>query len=105
IGCNMPAIMLRKDLFKEDADVFRPERWIEAEPGSEKFRYMATVVDLAFGSGKFQCLGRSIGLMEMNKVILLRHFDFAAINSEQPTQIDGFGLYIIHRQLLRVTRK
>ncbi|KAK3352631.1 cytochrome P450 [Lasiosphaeria hispida] len=107
IGCNMFSMMRRRDLWGEDADVFRPERWIEAGAGSERFRSMASVVDLVFGSGKFQCLGRSIGLMELNKVIveLFRHFDFAAVNPQQPIQVDGYGLYLIHRQLLRVTRK
>ena len=69
IGHNMCWMMRRKDLWGTVADVFRPERWIEAaaELGTDRFRYMASVVDLTFGSGKFQCLGRPLALMELNK--------------------------------------
>ena len=56
-------------LWGADADVWRPERWLEAaESDEERFKEMASTVELAFGYGKFQCLGKTIAAMELNKV-------------------------------------
>ena len=65
IGQSMYGIGRRRDLWGEDADVFRPERWLEANP--EKLREMHAACDLNFSSGKYVCLGRSIALMEISK--------------------------------------
>lgn len=48
-----------------DADLFYPERWLEATP--EKFEEMQAAVDLVFSSGKYVCLGKHIAWMELLK--------------------------------------
>ncbi|KAI9648869.1 hypothetical protein NHQ30_003510 [Ciborinia camelliae] len=58
----------RKDIFGEDANIYRPERWLEADEDTHA-RYMNTV-DLVFGSGRFGCLGKNIGILELNKVFV-----------------------------------
>lgn len=52
--------------FGEDAAVFRPERWLEAE--GETLNRMERSVELVFGSGRYGCLGKSVAFMELNKV-------------------------------------
>ncbi|KAI1099575.1 cytochrome P450 [Jackrogersella minutella] len=63
-----------KATFGDDADMFRPERWLE-DPEEAKVmeRYM-----FQFGGGAHVCIGRNLALLEINKVIprLLRDFDF-----------------------------
>jgi len=49
----------------EDASIFRPERWFEADP--QKLEQMASAVDLVFSTAKYVCLGKPIALMEMAK--------------------------------------
>ena len=61
IGSSPLGIHRSKKIFGPDADLFRPERWIEASP--EKFDHMAGTVDLIFHYGKYQCLGRNVALM------------------------------------------
>lgn len=56
------------DIWGDDAHEFRPERWIEASP--EKLREMDGTVELVFGYGRWQCLGRNVALMELNKVLV-----------------------------------
>ena len=58
----------RKDIFGEDANVYRPERWLEADEATHT-KYLSTV-DLVFGSGRFGCLGKNIGVLELNKVFV-----------------------------------
>ncbi|OTB01706.1 hypothetical protein M426DRAFT_63551 [Hypoxylon sp. CI-4A] len=66
-----------KATFGEDADYFRPERWLE-DPENAKVmeRFM-----FQFGGGAHVCIGRNLALLEINKVIprLLRDFDFELV--------------------------
>ncbi|KAK4447256.1 cytochrome p450 [Podospora aff. communis PSN243] len=112
LGCNMHSAMRRRDIWGEDGDLFRPERWIEAAEadegdGGERFRGMCGMVDLTFGSGRFQCLGKALGWMELNKVVveMLRCFDFAAVDPARPVEVGGYLMYLITGQVVRVTRK
>ncbi|KAI1296154.1 cytochrome P450 [Xylaria venustula] len=57
----------------EDADQFRPERWLESEdPGSLRRFFFA------FGGGTRTCIGRNISLLEIEKLVptLLMRYDF-----------------------------
>jgi hypothetical protein len=60
--------MRLKNIFGEDADVFRPERWLEA--GEEERKRMEGVVGLCFGWGKYSCLGRRVAEVESGKVLV-----------------------------------
>lgn len=71
---GLMALNRDKQLWGDDADVFRPERWIEAEQDAqrgedEKLRMMSRIVDLNFGAGQFLCSGQKIALMQANKVV------------------------------------
>ncbi|KAF3021124.1 hypothetical protein E8E14_013600 [Neopestalotiopsis sp. 37M] len=71
-----------KDIFGEDADVYRPERWLEDEEMAKKMdRFM-----FQFGGGAHVCIGRNLALLEINKVIprLLRDFNFELVHPDQP---------------------
>ncbi|KAK1752187.1 Pisatin demethylase 13 [Echria macrotheca] len=110
LGVNLGSMMVRPDVWGHDAEIFRPERWLEAaaeDDGGERYRAMIAVWDLGFGAGKSQCLGKPVALFELGKVIveLLRHFDFAAVHPHQPLSVKAFALYLIRDQLLRVTKK
>ncbi|PQE05318.1 cytochrome p450 protein [Rutstroemia sp. NJR-2017a BVV2] len=96
----------RKDLIGEDAHLFRPERWLEADEATHA-RYMSTV-DLVFGSGRFGCLGKNIGMLELNKVFveLLRHFDWTIEDSVRPVQERfGAGIWIQNGMNMIVTER
>ncbi|KHO00456.1 benzoate 4-monooxygenase cytochrome P450 [Metarhizium album ARSEF 1941] len=64
VGLCMMGILRQKHVFGEDADEFRPERWLDATPEMEK------TWGLVFGSGKWACLGKEIARMELNKVLV-----------------------------------
>ncbi len=58
-----------------DAHVFRPERWLEAAGAAaageeDRLKMMNSVLDMDFGGGKYQCLGKPIAMMELNKVFV-----------------------------------
>jgi cytochrome P450 len=66
IGHNTLGIMRRRDIFGEDADVFRPERWLGISP--EKKQLMVQTTELVFGYGRWGCSGKPVAFLELNKV-------------------------------------
>lgn len=89
VGHNFLGIQRLKSFWGDDADIFRPERWLEAGAGTEREKEMLGVLDLNFGWGKYQCLGKNIAMMELNKVFveLLRRFDFSLVSATHPITI------------------
>ena len=89
IGSSPFGIHHSKNIFGADAEVFRPERWLESD--STHLAHMANTVDLVFHYGKYQCLGKSVAWMEFNKIFveLLRRFDFSIVNAEKPARIEN----------------
>ncbi|KAK3210314.1 hypothetical protein GRF29_44g2335980 [Pseudopithomyces chartarum] len=88
IGYSVNGLHSRKDIFGQDADIFRPERWIPSGNGedAERVAEMKKTTELIFGYGKYQCLGKNIGWMEYGKAIfeLFRHFDVAFADPQDP---------------------
>jgi cytochrome P450 len=68
VGTAIFGIMRNKQIFGEDVDVFRPERWIEASP--EKLKEREQTGELVFGTGRFGCLGKRLAWIELNKVFV-----------------------------------
>ncbi|PSN66765.1 cytochrome P450 [Corynespora cassiicola Philippines] len=67
VGLSLWA-MMRDPMFGEDVEVFRPERWIEAD--GERYTKMEQTVELVFGYGRWVCLGKTVALIELNKVFV-----------------------------------
>jgi cytochrome P450 len=59
---------LSKDIFGDDAEEFRPERWL-LEENEKRLAVMNRTHELIFGYGKYQCLGRPVALMEIGKTV------------------------------------
>ncbi|OHW89593.1 cytochrome p450 [Colletotrichum incanum] len=107
LGVNMQKLMRSKETFGPDADVFRPERWLKAVQDEERFREMTSVVDLAFGHGRCQCLGKTIAAMELNKIFveLLRRFEFAVVTPQEPLKLYDAAFWVTTDFWLRVTER
>ncbi|KAJ9606533.1 Cytochrome p-450 [Cladophialophora chaetospira] len=74
VSVTAPVIHMDKTVYGEDAESFRPERWLEAEP--EHLKLMERSF-LTFGAGTRTCIGKNISILEMGKFVpqILRHFD------------------------------
>jgi len=86
VGCNAWVLHRRPEVFGEDVDAFRPERWIEAGP--EKLREMKATM-FQFGAGARTCIGRHISTLEIYKLVpsLLRRFEVCCSKSHASTRI------------------
>lgn len=76
IGYNAFGLSRNRDVWGHDADVFRPERWLEGT--AEELRAMESVLDMVFGHGRFKCLGQNIAYIELNKI-------FFEVSASTPT--------------------
>jgi cytochrome P450 len=68
IGSSPFGIHHSKKVFGQDAELFVPERWLEAD--EQRLAQMNSTVDLVFHYGKWQCLGKTVALMEFNKIFV-----------------------------------
>jgi cytochrome P450 len=67
IGYCAWGVLRNREVFGEDANMFRPERWLGVD--EERLVEMQRVEDLVFGSGRYGCLGKPVALLELGKAL------------------------------------
>ncbi|KAL8346870.1 hypothetical protein RB598_000642 [Gaeumannomyces tritici] len=104
VGWSVFALQRREDVYGDDAGCFRPERWLEADGG--RLRAMEATWDLIFKYGKWQCLGKPVALIEINKLFveLLRRYDFALVDAAQPMKSANAGIFLQSGLIVKITR-
>jgi cytochrome P450 len=73
VGMNAWVVHRDKNVYGQDADSFRPERWLQEEEEVEE-EYQERVAnmkrhDFTFGAGKRGCLGKYVTLLETYKLV------------------------------------
>jgi len=104
IGWNAIGLMRVPELWGDDAEQFRPERWTDPETAPSTLKDMETVGDLVFAGGsRYQCLGRIVALMEAKKALfeLYRRFEFEIMNPEKPWVSRCWNVYEQHEMWLK----
>lgn len=86
VGFNAYVMHRNKEVWGADADVFRPERFLqgEDEPDGEFSARMRLYndSDLSFGAGSRKCIGMNLGMMEVYKAVatLVAMFEWELVN-------------------------
>jgi cytochrome P450 len=68
IGCAFWGIFRSREIWGEDANEFRPERWLIDDKA--RLKEMEVVWEFIFGYGKWQCLGKNVAMIELDKIIV-----------------------------------
>ncbi|KAK4166884.1 putative cytochrome P450 E-class, group IV [Cladorrhinum sp. PSN259] len=104
-GSVIYAMGREKKVWGEDADIFRPERWEEQD--EEALSKMNRAWELVFGSGRFVCVGRGIGMMELGIVIgeLVRRYDWSLPNTFHLPQAVNTTVWEVHGLVVKVERR
>ncbi|KAJ5556509.1 cytochrome P450 [Penicillium frequentans] len=91
-GCDVGR---NKQIFGDDVDRFRPERWLEAT--RDELREFQRA-DLTFGAGLTTCLGKHIAAFEIHKTLaeLFRNFHVEMANPIHPCEIDNMFAFLFH---------
>ncbi|KAK4183986.1 Pisatin demethylase [Podospora australis] len=105
VGVSCLAIHHDKKTYGEDAELYRPERWLDED--EDRVEKMRQTVDMVFHYGKWQCPGRTVALMEFNKIFveLLRRFEFSTVNPTAAAKITNAGVWMFDDFWVRVTRR
>jgi cytochrome P450 len=72
IGHCTWGILRDTKVFGQDAEAYRPERWLEGTP--TEIQGMKRSADLLFGAGRYQCLGKTIAFLELRKCLVTVSF-------------------------------
>lgn len=89
VGMNPYIVGRNPSVWGEDAEEFRPERWLrgesETEDALQKRLQSMNKLDLTFGGGSRICLGKHLGLLEVFKVIatLVSRYDIKLAHPEK----------------------
>lgn len=79
VGCSAWVVHRDTEVFGEDVEVYRPERWEvrEGVEGDEARVKMMNGTMLQFGMGSRTCIGKNISLLEIYKLVptMLRRFE------------------------------
>ncbi|KAL9110772.1 MAG: hypothetical protein Q9227_004764 [Pyrenula ochraceoflavens] len=107
VGVNAWPMHRNTEIFGDDVDDFRPERWLEQHTDAdgvssskhnagdrERLARMNACLS-QFGHGSFQCIGKNISLLEMYKLVprLLREFELEMVNPEKEWEF-GMGAFV-----------
>ncbi|KAH3962194.1 hypothetical protein HBI25_217660 [Parastagonospora nodorum] len=82
VAVNTAGIYSNIEIFGNDIDVYRPERWLEV---NDEQRTKMNRANLLFSAGKRMCLGLNVSWLEMRKVIpaLVMNFDMSLAYPER----------------------
>ncbi|TPX14547.1 uncharacterized protein E0L32_005239 [Thyridium curvatum] len=89
VGMNPYIVGRNRDVFGDDAEVYRPERWLQrADEPDDVFQERMrdwNAAELTFGGGSRICLGRNLSQMEVYKVVatVVTRYDFEMVNPER----------------------
>lgn len=85
ISSNAWLVHRHKPSFGDDADVFRPERWLDNPRMSQNL--------LVFGAGPNTCIGKNIALLELYKIVptILRAFNIEQVDQSAKWKIFNLG--------------
>ncbi|KAL1838911.1 hypothetical protein VTJ49DRAFT_2075 [Mycothermus thermophilus] len=89
VGCSAWVLHRDREVFGEDVEVYRPERWEVKGPGDEARVKAMNGTMLQFGMGSRTCIGKNISLLEIYKLVptMLRRFEIRFDNPDSEWEI------------------
>jgi cytochrome P450 len=90
VTSNAWIVHRHKPTYGEDVETYRPERWIDCDSGQLAAMNRSSLV---FGAGPNTCIGKSIGLLELYKMIptILRMFTIELVDPQSSWKIYNLG--------------
>ena len=104
--CQWNLHRANKLVYGDDAEVYRPERWLD-EP-AETLSRMRESIKLVFGYGRFRCLGENIARLELNKMFfeMFRRYDWSLVDPANPIKKDiNYGLFFQSGMWMKVEER
>ncbi|KZL63538.1 cytochrome p450 [Colletotrichum incanum] len=105
IGMNAPGMLKSRAVFGPDADLLRPERFLEVENAARAI--LEREVEMAFGYGRYICAGKPVAFMELYKAFfeLMRNFDFELADPVRPWDSYSYNIFVEENMWVKVTTR
>lgn len=95
VGINPFVVGRNKKVWGDDADSYRPERWLQ-NPGETDIAYkerlrLFNATDLTFGGGSRVCIGRNLANLEVYKIVatLVKRYEISLVDPDAPWEVTG----------------
>jgi cytochrome P450 len=113
VGINPYVMGRNREVYGEDVDVFRPERWLcDAEAGEgiselEKRLAAMNASIFTFGRGSRACIGKNVALLQVYKVVatMVGRYDIGLVDPEKDWEVTGSWFFRQRGIDVRITRK
>ncbi|KAK7699532.1 hypothetical protein SLS57_012381 [Botryosphaeria dothidea] len=94
LGMNAWVMHLDKDVFGEDAEEYKPERWLVSKEDIGRMNRNT----LTWGLGSRTCIGKNIALMEISILIpeLVRKFDFQLVDPD--SELETHNIFFVKQK-------
>ncbi|KAF7933511.1 uncharacterized protein EAE98_003220 [Botrytis deweyae] len=104
-GVDIGGLLRHEATFGIDADMFRPERWLEST--QPQLRQMERVHELLFNMGTTRCLGINLAMMMMHKLFaeVFRRWDIIIVNPTRPWDSRCHGVFQQKDLFFRITSR
>lgn len=95
VGINPYVAGRNESIWGEEADEFRPERWLqraaESDEDYQKRLRLYNAADLTFGGGSRVCIGRNLANMEVYKIVatLVGRYEIQLVDSQRQWEVTG----------------
>ncbi|PVH96859.1 cytochrome P450 [Periconia macrospinosa] len=88
VGMNAWVVHRDRDVFGDDADIFRPERWLDCDQSTRQRMEHGL---LTFGAGNRSCLGKHISYLEIYKLVptILLQYDIELLEPEKAWRLEN----------------
>ncbi|KAI0004697.1 cytochrome P450 [Xylariaceae sp. FL0662B] len=111
VGVNQWVVTRNKEVFGEDVDTFRPERWLQGENESEsdfaaRSKRMRDY-DFSFGGGNRVCVGRHLAMAELFKVMatLFSKYDMELEDPNQEWTVHLWWFVFVDNIRIKISRR
>lgn len=96
-----------KSIFGDDADEWKPERWIQGEGSSEERIKMMNKYLATFGYGSRTCIGRNLATFEVYKFVaqILTRYDVEIANPEHPWVVRSLWFAELENMVIKLKRR
>ncbi|WPG97873.1 Hypothetical protein R9X50_00065500 [Acrodontium crateriforme] len=104
-GANSWVLHYSKAIFGEDADVFKPERWLETDV--ERLKEMNRAW-MPFGLGSRTCIGQHVSMLEMTKMVpeVIRRFEFELVDGvEKEWEVANYWFVIPKALPMKISKR
>lgn len=110
VGMNPYVLARNGTVWGDDADMFRPERWLQGHETNEQFRERLTRMnnaDLAFGTGSRMCIGKNLAYMQIYKVVatLFERYDVELVDREREWTVSNSWLVTQQGLIVKLSRR